>query len=274
MAIAAKQAGSEKPGGRRDKQRTEGKPADKQAPGVVIQGKRVTYPVVVRKAASASATYIVDAEVARRMLPAPELDVIEIMPGRALFSLACIDYVDNDLGDYNEVSMAFFVREKNAPRGIPYLSAALDVLRSRVSTFIFWLPVDQEFTREAGETMWGFPKSVEKIDFERSGHRATCKLTSKGKHVLTFSMPRSGNRSLPETTLKTYTLMDDRTCVTTFTSKAEGVGFFRSGVQLELGDHAAAGWLRELGLPKKPFAAVWMENMHARFHAAKPLTPA
>ena len=242
-----------------------------QKEGVVIQGRRVTYPVVVREAASASATYIVDAAAAREMLPCRDLDVIEILPGRTLFSLACIDYIDNDLGDYNEVSLAFFVRERNAPRGLPYLGAALNFLRGRVSTFIFWLPVDQAFTREAGETMWGFPKTVEQIDFDHSGARATCSLTSGGRHVLTLSMPRGGKRELPENAMTTYTIMGERTCATRFVSRSTGVGFYRSGVELTLGDHPTANWLRGLGLPKKPLAAMWMEHMHATFEPARPL---
>lgn len=242
--------------------------------GVLIQGRRVSYPVVVRDAASASATYVVDAEAARAMLPSPELDVIEVWPGRTLFSLACIDYVDNDLGDYNEVSLAFFVRERSAPRGIPYLGAIADFLRGRVSTFIFWLPVNQEFTREAGETMWGFPKTVESIDFDHSGDRARCKLTSGDRHVLTFSMPRGGKRDLPENAMTTYTLLGDDTCATRFVSRSTGVGFYRSGVELTLGNHPTAEWLRGLGLPKAPLAAVWMEHMHATFDPPRRLTTA
>lgn len=238
---------------------------------VVVQGRRVTYPVVVRRAASASATYVVDAAAARAMLPAPDLDVVEILPGRTFFSLACIDYIDNDLGDYNEVSLAFFVRERSAPKGIPYLKTGLDFFRGRVSTFIFWLPVDQSFTREAGETMWGFPKTIETIDFEHSGERAECTLTSAGQHVLSLSMPCTGTRSLPENAMTTYTIKNGRTHATRFVSRSTGVGFFRSGVEFTLGDHPMADKLRSLGLPKAPLAAVWMDHMHATFDRASPL---
>ena len=238
---------------------------------VLIQGRPITWPVTVRDAASASATFVVSAAAARAMLPAPDLDVIEILPGRTFFSLACIDYVDNDLGDYNEVSLAFFVREKSAPRGIPYLGTALDFLRGRVSTFIFWLPVDQAFTREAGETLWGFPKTIEKIDFDHTGSRATCRLESAGKHVLTFSMPRGGSRDLPENAMATYTRMGGRTCATRFVSRSTGVGFCRSGCELTLGDHPMADKLRTLGLPKAPLVSMWMEHMNATFDPARPI---
>ena len=236
--------------------------------GAVIQGRFVPYPVIVREAASASATYLVDAAAARALLPCPDLDVVELLPGRALFSLACIDYIDNDLGDYNEVSFALFVRERAKPRGVPWLGTALDFMRGRVSTYIFWLPVDQAFTREAGETMWGFPKTIEEISFDHAGAKAVCTLTSAGKHVLTFSMPRGGSRELPENTMTTYTRMQGRTCATRFVSSSRGVGFSRSGVELALGDHPMAGTLRMLGLPKAPLMAVWMEHMHATFDPA------
>ena len=245
--------------------------AASQTDGVVIQGRRVTYPVVVRNAASASATYAVDAAAARALLACPELDVVEILPGRALFSIACIDYIDNDLGDYNEVSLALFVRERSAPRGVPWLGAALDFVRGRVATFIVWLPVDQAFTREAGETMWGFPKTMETIDFDHAGDRATCTLTSQARRVLTFSMPRGGSRELPESAMTTYTMLGGRTCATRFVSASHGVGISRSGVTLELGDHPFAAKLRALGLPKKPLMAVWMEHMHATFDPPRSL---
>src|SRR5881396_2492861 len=93
----------------------------------VFEGRQVTLPVVVRDATSAAATYLVSAAAARRLLPGPELDVVELLPGRALFSVACIDYRDNDLGDYNEISLAFFVRRRDEAAGIPWVGAAVDL---------------------------------------------------------------------------------------------------------------------------------------------------
>src|SRR5207249_3713591 len=78
-----------------------------------------------RDATSAAATYLVPSAAARRLLPGPELDVVELLPGRALFSIAAIDYRDNDLGDYNEVSLALFVRRRGERASVPYVGAAL-----------------------------------------------------------------------------------------------------------------------------------------------------
>src|SRR5437870_4061703 len=97
----------------------------------VFEGRAVTLPVAVRDAASAAATYLVRTAAARRLLPDPALDVVELLPGRALFSIAAIEYRDNDLGDYHEVSLAFFVRERRARPAAPYSGPALEPGRNR-----------------------------------------------------------------------------------------------------------------------------------------------
>ncbi len=231
----------------------------------IFQGREVTFPVVVRDAASASATYLVPTDRAGQLLPGEEFELVELLPGRALFSIACIDYRDNDLGDYNEVSLALFVREKGRPTRVPYLGTLFNLLRNRVSTYITWLPVDQSFTRDAGAGIWGFPKTVEQIDFEIGDATAVCSLSSGGQHVLTMSMPRAGKRNLPEAEMTTYSHIDGIAHKTRFVSRASGVSIALGSGKLELGDHPAADQLRTLGLPKKPLIGVWMEHMHATF---------
>jgi len=237
----------------------------------VIQGREVRLPVIVRDAASATATYLISAAAARRLIPGSSFEPIEVWPGKTLCSIGAIQYRDNDLGDYNEVSIAFFVRERGARQGVPYLGAIIDFLRSRVAVFIRHLPVNQSFTCEAGRTIWGFPKTVEQIDFAIEGERARCTLTMNGQHVLTFASRRGGTRHLPDTTMATYSLIDGVAHKTSFHSAADGVGFFRSGTELTLGTHPIADELRSLGLPKRPLMAMWVEHMRARFEGAVPL---
>jgi hypothetical protein len=235
-------------------------------PTYLFQGRSVTLPCVVREAASGAATYLVRADAARRLLPAPELDVVELLPGRALLSLACINYRDNDLGDYNEISIALFVRERTAPRGVPVLGAAFDFLRGRLPTFILRLPVNQSFTCEAGCGIWGFPKVVSEIEIA-SGSRAVCTWRADGHHVFTFSVPRGGNATLPDQDLATYTVLQGALHRTRFVTGATGVGFHLGGAELALGPHPIAHELASLGLPKRALMSVWMEKMHGRFDA-------
>jgi hypothetical protein len=245
------------------------------APGLrrAFLGREVTLPVVVRDAASAAATYLVPAAAARALLPGPELDVVEPWPGRALFSVACIDYRDNDLGDYNEVSLALFVRLRGERSRVPYLGAAVDFLRNRLATYIHRLPVNQRFTCEAGRGIWGFPKTVEEIDFEDAGGRRRCRLTMDGRHVLTFSVPRRGRLRLPDAPMTTYSYVDGALHRTAFVSGARGVGIRPGGAELILGEHPEADELRRLGLPRRALLSVWMEHTHARFEGPLPVEP-
>lgn len=240
-----------------------------QESAYVFEGVEVTLPVIVRRARAAAATYVVSADAARALMPDSSLAIMECAPGRTLFTLGAIDYIDNDLGDYNEVSLAFYVRPRGAPRGIPYLGAWSDFLAGRASTYIHRLPVDQSFTCAAGRGIWGFPKTVERIAFDVGAERAQCRLEVEGRHVLTLTTRRHGDRTLKDSSMTTYSYIGGVLHQTAFRSGADGVGISLGGADLELGNHAIADELRSLGLPKAPLMTVWMENMRGRFEAPR-----
>ncbi len=164
-------------------------------------------PVVVRDASASVATFLVSSQVARGIVPAA-FEVVELFPRRTALAIALIDYRDNDLGDYDEVSLTFFVRPKGTLRGLPYLSGWLDLLSGQLGTWIWKLPVNQSFTCEAGRTIWGFPKTVESIELTREDGSVRCRLAMDGRHVLTLSVPAKGTRTLPEQDTVTYTLIE------------------------------------------------------------------
>ncbi|MFT5042999.1 MAG: hypothetical protein ACI8TX_003996 [Hyphomicrobiaceae bacterium] len=237
-----------------------------------VQGQEVRMPVVVRDASSLAATWLVDTERATAMIPGDAFETVELFPGKSILSLALIDYRDNDLGDYNEVSVAFFVRPRGTATGIPYIGTLMDILRSRVSTYICWLPVDQSFTRDAGDGIWGFPKTVDTIDYERVSGRASATLVAEGQKVLRMSGSAAGAQRIPESTMTTYTYIDGQPHATAFTSRSTDCGFrIGGGVELELGDHPFADQLRGLGMSSRPMMSVWMGHMYATFQAPVPL---
>lgn len=238
--------------------------ATERRPGrYVFQGREVTLPVEVRDASSGAVTYLVSARAARALLPGPELDVVEVLPGQALFSIAIIDYRDNDLGDYREVGVTFFVTPAG---GGP----------DEAGTYIAHLPVDQEFTCEAGRTIWGFPKTVEDIALDLAPERATCTLRMDGRLVFRLTLPRGGGDEMPVTPMTTYTLIDGVPHRTAFSQGGSGAQVVPSGdgVALELGDHPLARQLADLGLPAPAQMSTWTERMRGTFAAPEPLTPA
>jgi hypothetical protein len=240
------------------------------ATGYEILGRRVRLPVEVRDASTGVAAFVVPLRAARRIVPEP-FEPVELLPDRTLLAIAAIDYRDNDLGDYHEVSLTFFVRAPGRPRGVPWLGAWLDLARNRLGTWIWRLPVDQTFTCEAGRAIWGFPKTVDTIRFDYERDRLCCRLEMDGEHVLTLSLPRGGTRRLPEASMATLTRIEGVPHRTRFTQGGEGVGFALRGARLQLGTHALADELRALGLPRRALFSVWTERMHARFEAPEKL---
>ena len=225
-----------------------------------IQGQTVTLPAVVRDAANGTALYMVDAAAASKLVP-DAFEVVEAAPGQTQCTIVIVDYKDNDLGDYDEVGVIFFVR----PAGQP---------DAELGSYIYKLPVNQSFTCDAGCQIWGFPKSVETIDFTYADDSATCRLEMDGKHVLTLTVPRGGDGETPSTEATGYTLIEGVPHQLVFTRGGRGEQTVPGGegVTLELGDHPIAAELRGLGLDTAaPLLSAWSEHMFGEFGASEKL---
>jgi Acetoacetate decarboxylase (ADC) len=224
-----------------------------------IAGRTVTMPCVVRDASAGTAIFDVDATAARALVP-EQFALVETAPGRCQLVIAVIDYRDNDLGDYREIGITFFVTPAAGPA-------------DEVGTYIHRLPVDQQFTCEAGRTIWGFPKSVEDIDLVRADSSAMCTLRIDGTLVLRLTLPRGGSDTMPPLPMTTYTLIDGVAHRTAFTQGGTGsqVLVGGDGVTLDLGDHPQAKELAALGLPAPAQLSTWTEHMQGTFETAEPL---
>ena len=222
-----------------------------------ILGETVTMPVDVRDGQSATVIFDVAVDAARALCP-EGFEIVETAPGRAQFALALIDYKDNDLGAYLEVGTILFVRP---------LGGGED------GTFITHLPVTEEFTCEAGNRIWGFPKSVERIELANTDDTSRWTLTMDGELVVDVTVPRGGTDEMPPMPLASYTLIDGRPHVTRFTQGGSGSGVHvGAGVSLTLGDHPIAKELASLGLSAESVVlTTWTERMQARFEEPTPL---
>ena len=219
-----------------------------------IQGQTVTLPVAVRDASSGTVMYMVDHQAASKIIP-PEFEADEVAPGKTQLCLVMVDYRDNDLGDYDEVGVVFFVRPKGKPE-------------AEIGSYIHHLPVNQSFTQEAGFQIWGFPKTVEEIDFSISEGSATCALRMGGEPVFTLTLPRGGDAETPETPGLGYTLIEGSPHRLAFSrgGKKESTRPGGEGVSLELGSHPIADELRSLGLPDlPPLLSSWTEHFFGTF---------
>jgi len=235
-----------------------------------FQGRTVTLPCIVRDAGSGNAIFLAPAPAVQALIPGDAFEVVEAAPGQTQVILAVIDYRDNDLGDYNEVGIIFSVRPRHASG-------------DESGTFIYKLPVNQSFTCEAGCGIWGFPKTVDTIDYDYGDDAITCRLEMAGQHVLTLTIPRGegsgegsgegGGDSEPMQT-QTYTYIDGIAHETPFSTGGRGMSLNPGGqgVTLELGDHPLADELRGLGLAEaSPILSTWTEHMSGSFGTPRKL---
>lgn len=216
-----------------------------------ILGQTVTMPVEVRDASAGTVIFDVDLQAARALTPAA-FEVVESAPGRAQLAIALVDYRDNDLGAYREVGIIVFVRP---------VGGGSD------GNFIVHLPVDQPFTCEAGNRIWGFPKSVQKIDVTQTAASSTWELVMDGELVLRITVPRGGSDEMPQLPMTSYTLLDGRPHATAFSQGGSGSQLLLGdeGVSVELGTHPVAKELQSLGLPSPAVLSTWTEKMTATF---------
>ena len=221
-----------------------------------IQGRTVTLPVEVRDARVAAATFLVSAVDAQRIVDPTGLEVRRLPAGRAVCSIAFIDYRANDLGQYHEVAIAFLVRPHDGSKG--------------VGAYIHHLPVDGTFTCEAGRTIWGFPKFIAEAPITERGGERSVQLHEGGRSILALTVSR---RPLPmpgrEATAPAYSFLDGVLRCTSWTVRPTGVRGGPGGARLELGDHAIAEELRSLGLPKRAAFSSTIDRMGASFGPAQ-----
>lgn len=228
----------------------------------------VRVPMTVERAVAGLTVLAGDADAIDAALP-DDLVPVRLPGGFGVVLLLAVDYVDNPLGDYDEVVVGLAARPLGI-RGGP-ARGAMDVLRGRFGVWIQHMAVSQAFTREAGDAIWGYPKTLDDIAFDHDGRHATCEWARDGRDILRITQSTRGRLAAPPLPATTYTRIEGRTMRTRLTARARGVGVTVAGVAVELGEHPVADELAALGLDRRPVAAAWLSDVRMRFSTAAPL---
>lgn len=228
-----------------------------------IQGRQVSFPIEVRSARMANAVYTVPADAVEGVVD-PAFEVAADVHGAATVVVGFVDYVDNDLGDYDEVLLSVLARTRVEPGA-----------SAQEGTYIWRLPVNQAFTCEAGVRMLGLPKTVEDIEISRDGGSTTCTLRSQGSLVMRQTFPDLAD-------VDGVPMPSPTTCLSTIdgqpvVSVSEPAGSLRmafgaDGYQLELGTHPWADELRAIGLENAtPTVVTVCDDWRSTFLAPVPI---
>ncbi|WP_433683698.1 acetoacetate decarboxylase family protein [Nocardia sp. CA-119907] len=238
-----------------------------------VLGKEVRMPVRIRLAHAFMATYAVSATAAQRVIDYSGLEILRLPGGRAMCTLVFVDYIDGDLGPYNEFGVSFMVRHHAAGP-----ATALGDLRALstggAGVFIHRLPVDGEFTLAAGRGIWGFPKEIADFDAQYDGRVRRGVLHQNGQLIVDLTI-RPGlsvpGRRSGATSFDAYSHIDGITRCTQWQMEPSGMRARFGGAELSLGDHAWADELRSIGLPKRALMASAVDRLAMIFQDATPL---
>jgi acetoacetate decarboxylase len=231
-----------------------------------IAGRVLTMPVEIRKATQHMAMFSVDADAAQHLIDYTGLQVCRYLPGRAIVVLTFQHYIEGDLDQYYEFNTSVMVNPPGSTAGGPRALKSAGV-------FTHHMPVDQEFTLEAGTKIWGYPKVM--ADFTvREDSRFGFDCSVDGQLVIGMEF----RRGLPfrltprRQAQRTYSLRDGVTCETAFEYTLDGVRTRFGGVRIRLGDHPYAKELASLGLPKRALLSSSADNVQMTFGDAQEIS--
>jgi len=240
-----------------------------------IAGRTVTLPVQIREARQWATTWLVPASAAQAMIDYSGLEVAQPIPGRAMFSLAFVDYVDGDLDAYHEVAFSFLVRAHDAAGASSTWEQARAVRTGGIGAFIHDLPVDQEFTRAAGTTIWGYPKWLADIDLVELNGATACSVSCDGEHQFTLVVRDRGFLRFPQQMPPTYSSRDGVLRRTSWDLDVTGGSARPGGARLTLGSSGPlVRTLRRLRLPRRALLSATAPRLSSTFGAPEVIGPA
>ncbi|RVW06803.1 acetoacetate decarboxylase [Rhodococcus spongiicola] len=229
-------------------------------------------PVEVRTASAFMAMYSVPAAAAQNLIDHTGLELLQYRPGHGLCGLVFVDYIDGDLGPYNEFGVTFMVRNHRRRR-----KSVLSDLRSLVNgdsgALIHQLPVDGEFTLAAGRGIWGFPKILADFEADHVSDVRRGKVSHEGRLIAELAV-RQGLPTLvggTDRSLMAYSHLQGVTRYTKWDMRSTGVRSRIGGASLRLGDHPIADELRSLDLPRRALLATTIPDLRMTFGDATPV---
>lgn len=260
-----------------------------------VLGTVLTMPVQIRAAEQHMAMFSVDADAAQRMIDYSGLRVYRHRPNRAMVVLMLMRYIDGDLGPYLEYGTNVMVnRPGSAESGLRGLGSA--------GAFVHHLPVDGEFTLQAGRQIWGYPKVLADFTVRGADNEAGVRGADDGAGVrgvddgagvrdgkpFSFDVSIGGRLAvgmdfkpgLPVPSAftakpqvqSTFSHLDGVLRETEGQMRLSGVRYRPGGVRIRLGDHPYAKELAALGLPKRALVSSSVRNVQMTFADAKEIS--
>jgi len=216
-------------------------------------GTKFKLPVFYYDNTSLTAIYTASTRKVSKLLPHPAMNPIEVFPGRCMVAFTAFEYRKTDIDPYNEFSIAFLITF-GKPQ-VPGLTALWQLVRRCFTVYVWKLPVTTEIARFGGVELYGYPKFLADITFEKGTEWIECLLSEKGERILSLK-----GKVLPTTRGKiarfiTYSIVDG--IPVTANVVVDPLEFAQSrhaeSALLQLGaNHPTAEALRQIDLSSNP----------------------
>jgi hypothetical protein len=147
----------------------------------------------------------------------------------------------------------FLVDARVANESIAETGFAVAKVAPRRAIYTWKLQVTTALSRDAGLSMWGFPKTLAEIDFELSGGRAGFSLRMAGEPVLDYSVRAQGSHRPAPATSPVYPIFEGAQHASQLSQEYRDAAYRPGGGLLhQLGDNPRAQQLGALGLRRHP----------------------
>jgi len=199
-----------------------------------------------------TAIYSASSMKVRDILPLPEMNLVEIFPGRCLVAFTAFEYRRTDGPPYNEVSIAFLITYKRPQ--IPGFTVSRMLLTRVYITYVWQLPVTTEEARAGGVDLFGYPKFIADIEFYDDRDWVTCSLSENGREILQLSGKKLESKRGKRTRYLSYNVEKGTPLIAEFLVNpkmfAQAIG--GGTARLELGsDHPISDSLKQMELSKR-----------------------
>jgi|GEM_PF-316271 len=201
---------------------------------------------------SLTAIYTAATREIRALLPRKEMYPLEVIPGRCLIAFTAFEYRKTDIDPYNEFAISFPI-SYNRPQ-IPSLTAAWQMAWRNISAYVWQLPVTTEIARKGGVDMYGYPKFIADITFEKRTDAITCTLSENEETILALTGKILPVRREKVTRFTTYSVIDGiplkANVLINPIQFAQSMA--KTSAAIELGSHPIARMLKTFELSRKP----------------------
>lgn len=188
-----------------------------------------------------------DYRAVRAILPTRELYPATLPNGRAMVLIMALNYLDTSIGPYGEAGICIPCTYQR-----PFLPLSSWLLKGRPPTlgmFVLHLPVTSLMARNIGRAIWGYPKFVADMEFQKQPEVQCLYLSENNAPILTLKVRQKGILIKDNQPIINYTTLDRNLIKTTVSTRSVyQLGLTPGSGELTLGEHPIADQLRRLDI--------------------------